>query len=87
MTKLSDPTYVECGVVHYAVPNMPALVARTATLALTQATLPTVRALAALGLAGAVAANAGLAAGLMVRDGDIVHPGLAADAARHHNRA
>jgi len=87
MTKLSDPTYVECGVVHYAVPNMPALVARTATLALTHVTLPAVRALAGLGVTAALAADSGLSAGLMVRDGAIVHPGLAADAARHHNRA
>jgi alanine dehydrogenase len=82
MTKLSQPTYVECGVVHYAVPNMPSLVARTATLALTRATLPYVRKLAGLGFAGALAADRGLAAGLMVRDGGIVHGGLAADAQR-----
>jgi alanine dehydrogenase len=81
MTKISDPTYVECGVVHYAVPNMPSLVARTATLALTQATLPYVRAMAGRGIAAALAADEGLAAGLMVRGGDIVHAGLARDAA------
>lgn len=81
MTKLSAPTYVECGVVHYAVPNMPSLVARTATLALTAVTLPYVRRLAA-GLDRALDADPGLAAGLMVRAGAIVHPGLAADAAR-----
>jgi alanine dehydrogenase len=80
MTKISEPTYVECGVVHYAVPNMPSLVARTATLALTHATLPYVRSMAR-GLDAALAADAGLAAGLMVRGGDIVHPGLARDAA------
>lgn len=81
MTKLSAPTYVECGVVHYAVPNMPSLVARTATLALTAVTLPRVRRLAA-GIGSALAADPGLAAGLMVRDGDIVHAGLAADVGR-----
>lgn len=81
MTKLSDPTYVECGVVHYAVANMPSLVARTATLALAAATLPVVRRLAA-GVDRALAADTGLAAGLMLRDGAIVHPGLAADARR-----
>jgi len=58
------------------VPNMPSLVARTATLALTHATLPYVRKLAA----GAM--DEGLAAGVMVRDGGIVHAGLAADAQR-----
>jgi alanine dehydrogenase len=82
MTKLSQPTYVECGVVHYAVPNMPSLVARTATLALTHVTLPYVRRLAALGMQGALAGDEGFAAGLMVRDGDIAHAGLAADAQR-----
>lgn len=82
MTNLSDPTYVECGVVHYAVPNMPALVAGTATLALTDATLPAVLALATRGVADALAADPGLAAGLMLCDGRIVHPGLAADASR-----
>ncbi len=81
MTKLSEPTYVECGVVHYAVPNMPSLVARTATLALGEATLPYVRALAGRGIARAQAEDAGLAAGTMVRAGAIVHAGLAADAA------
>jgi alanine dehydrogenase len=87
MTKLSDPTYIECGVVHYAVPNMPALVARTATLALAQATLPAVRAMAGKGIAAALADDAGLAAGVMVRDGAIIHAGLAADAAAHHANA
>jgi alanine dehydrogenase len=90
MTKLSDPTYVECGVVHYAVPNMPALVARTATLALTHATLPAIRAMAGKGIARALADDAGLDAGAMVRDGAIVHAGLAADAAArqvNHTRA
>jgi alanine dehydrogenase len=82
MTRITAPTYVECGVVHYAVPNMPSLVARTATLALTAATLPYVRLLAGLGLSAALARDAGLAAGVMVRDGAIVHPGLAADALR-----
>jgi alanine dehydrogenase len=83
MTTLSDPTYVECGVVHYAVPNMPALVARTATLALTQATLPVIRTLAGKGIARALADDAGLGAGAMVCDGAVVHAGLAADAAAH----
>lgn len=81
MTRISEPTYVECGVVHYAVPNMPSLVARTATLALTNVTLPFVRAMAARGIDEALARDPGLAAGLMVRSGDIVHAGLARDAA------
>jgi len=79
MTTLSHPTYVEEGVVHYAVPNMPALVARTATLALAAAALPYIRALADLGIADALNADPGLAAGVMVWDGSVAHAGLAAD--------
>jgi alanine dehydrogenase len=82
MTRLSEPTYVEEGIVHYAVPNMPALVARTATLALTGATLPYVLAIAEQGLAGALAADPGFAAGLMTWDGEVAHAGLAADQGR-----
>ena len=39
-TSHSEPTYVEEGVVHYCVPNMPAACARTASLALERAVLP-----------------------------------------------
>jgi alanine dehydrogenase len=78
MTSLSQPTYVDEGIVHYAVPNMPALVARTASLALAAAALPYVRRLAD-GLADALERDAALAAGVMTWDGAIVHPGLAVD--------
>lgn len=52
-TSLEDPVYEEDGVIHYAVPNMPAQVARTSTQALTAVTLPYVLELANHGLAGA----------------------------------
>jgi len=81
MTTLSQPTYVEERIVHYAVPNMPTLVARTATFALAAATFPFVRALADAGISAALDADPGLAAGVMVWDGSIAHAGLAADAA------
>ncbi|MDA8127187.1 MAG: alanine dehydrogenase [Betaproteobacteria bacterium] len=77
-TTHSHPFFVAEGVVHYCVTNMPGAVARTATKALTHATLPYVQALAADGLA-ALAADAGLKAGLHVHAGKIVHPGLAQD--------
>ena len=80
MTTLSSPTYVEEGVVHYAVANMPALVARTATRALAGATLPHVQRLAERGIVAAVDADPGMAAGVMVWDGAIAHCGLARDA-------
>jgi alanine dehydrogenase len=78
-TTHSDPFYVEEGVVHYCVTNMPAAVARTATIALSEATLPYVAALAGRGVAAALAADPGLAAGLNVADGKLMHAGLAAD--------
>ena len=80
MTTLSAPTYVEEGIVHYCVANMPALVARTATLALTQASLRFVQALADRGVESALAADSALRAGLQVFDGGVTHAGLAADA-------
>lgn len=77
-TTHSAPFYVEEGVVHYCVTNMPGAVARTATLALTQATLPFVLALANKGI-GAVEENPHLGKGLQVQGGRIVYPGLAED--------
>ena len=50
-TTHSDPTYVEDGVVHYCVTNMPGAVARTSTFALTNATLPFVHGAGGKGLA------------------------------------
>jgi alanine dehydrogenase len=76
-TTHANPTYVEEGVVHYCVTNMPGAVPRTSTFALTNATLPYVRRLAGLGVDGAVEREPGLGAGLTVRDGAIVHPVVA----------
>ncbi|HRI83488.1 MAG TPA: alanine dehydrogenase, partial [Opitutaceae bacterium] len=77
-TTHSAPFFIVEGIVHYCVTNMPGAVARTATDALTHATLPYVRALAARGLA-ALDADAGLQAGLQVHAGKITHAGLAQD--------
>jgi alanine dehydrogenase len=79
MTKLSDPTYIDERIVHYCVPNLPALVAHTATEAFAAAALPCVRRLAGLGVERALAADAGLAEGAMVWEGAVTHAGLAAD--------
>ena len=72
-TTHEEPVYEVDGVVHYCVTNMPAAVARTATQALTNATLPYVQALAAKGTRQAMDALPGLAAGLNVVAGEIVH--------------
>jgi alanine dehydrogenase len=84
ITSLSHPMRIDEGVVHYAVPNMPALVARTASLALAAAVLPYVRALADRGVVAAIDADPGLAAGVMVWEGALAHPGLARDAQLPH---
>jgi len=49
-TTIAQPTYVDSGVVHYCVPNMPAMVPRTSTIALTNATLPWISLLADKGV-------------------------------------
>ena len=81
-TSHSNPLYVESGIVHYCAPNMPSAVARTATLALTQATLPYAVEIASHGLRAALAADAGLRDGLQVHAGHVTHRDLAADVGR-----
>jgi alanine dehydrogenase len=70
-TTHSDPTYVVDGVVHYCVANMPGAVARTSTLALNNATLPFVLALANKGWRMALSQDPHLLAGLNVCDGKV----------------
>lgn len=74
----SDPVFVEEGVRHYAVPNIPGVVPRTATCALEAATLPYVTVLAEMGIDGALAEDPGLAAGLLCHDGVAVAEDIAA---------
>jgi alanine dehydrogenase len=76
-TTLAEPVYRVHGVVHYGVANMPALVPRTSTFALTNATLPYVLALAAKGVAAACRESAPLGLGVNVCRGRIVHPAVA----------
>lgn len=78
-TSHGDPIYVEEGVLHYCVPNMPGAVARTSTLGLTQATLPYATALADLGWQEALRRDAGLRQGLQVWNGSITYAPLADD--------
>jgi len=76
-TTHAEPTYVQDGVVHYCVTNMPGAVPRTSTFALTNATLPYVRALADHGWKQAIANDAGLARGLNVHAGQLTHEAVA----------
>ena len=78
-TTHQEPTYVVDGVVHYCVANMPGGVARTSTLALTNATLPFVLQLANKGYQQALKDNAHLAAGLNVHRGKVTYEAVAKD--------
>ena len=76
-TTLEDPIYHVAGVVHYGVANMPALVPRTSTFALANATLPYAIELCNRGPEAAVRGNQELARGVNVWRGRFVHPGVA----------
>ena len=71
-TTHSDPTYVEEGVIHYCVANIPGAVARTSTLALTSATLPYLVKIADEGVEGAASSDPTLAKGLSTLHGNLV---------------
>lgn len=60
LTPTEDGVFVEEGVVHYALPNVPSLVPRTATYALTQALLPYLHCIAREGVQGALQQNVAL---------------------------
>jgi alanine dehydrogenase len=76
-TTHDDPIYLEEGVVHYCVTNMPGIVPHTATYALTNATLSYALAIADQGLEEAARENAPLARAINVYDGRITHRGVA----------
>ena len=72
-----DPVYVEEGVTHYCVANMPGAYARTATQALTNVTFPYVELIADRGLAAACAAKPELRIGINVMGGVVTCPAVA----------
>jgi alanine dehydrogenase len=76
-TTHSNPTYVVDDVIHYCVTNMPGGVPVTSTMALTNATLPYVEAIADRGLRAAVAADPALAKGVNVLDGKVTYEAVA----------
>ncbi len=78
-TTHSDPTYVVDEVVHYCVSNMPAAVARTSTVALNNATMPFVLALADKGYRQALADDPHLLNGLNIHQGRVTHAAVARD--------
>ena len=78
-TTHQNPTYIVDDVVHYCVANMPGAVAKTATLALTNATLPFVVELADKGWKQAVKENRHLLSGLNICKGNVTYYAVARD--------
>ena len=77
VTTHSNPTFVKHGVIHYSVANIPGAVARTSTLALTNATLPYALKIAGKGWKAACREDAGLAKGLNTIDGNLTNKNVA----------
>ena len=76
-TTHSDPVYIEDGIVHYCVANIPGAVPNTSTLALTNATLRYAIALADKGWKKACKDDAALAKGLNIVEGKVVFKAVA----------
>jgi len=70
------PVFNKHGVVHYCVTNMPGAVPLTATLALNNATLPYIKALATQGVDGALKNDSHLFNGLNIKNGEVVNPAV-----------
>lgn len=75
-TMHDQPTYVEEGVIHYCVPNMPGVVARTATHAFVNAAMPYIVEIANKGVADAILDNTAIAKAVNTHDGALVHLSL-----------
>ncbi len=78
-TSHTNPTYEVDGVIHYCVPNMPGVVARTSTYALTSATIKYASILAELGVEEAIAKDPCLFKGLNVYGGHVTYEPVAKD--------
>ncbi len=79
-TTHADPVFIDAGVIHYCVANMPAARPAEAAAAISAAVLPYVRELASKGLARAVRENAALRSGVLAWKGRVNHPGIAEEA-------
>jgi alanine dehydrogenase len=72
-TMHDQPTYVEEGVIHYCVPNMPGVVARTATHAFVNAAMPYIEEIANKGVADAIAQSEAISKAVNTHNGELVH--------------
>ena len=84
-TTLDEPVFVESGVTHYCVKNVPASVPVTATRALSNALLPYVRKIASRGLIEALNSDPGLVYGAAVVEGRTVSDALAQEYGMAHH--
>ena len=76
-TTHDNPVYEKYGVLHYAVPNMPGAVARTATIALTNVTLPYALEMADQGAVQAARNNPTILTGFNVHNGKLTNKDVA----------
>jgi alanine dehydrogenase len=79
-TTHEDPTYVEEGVIHYCVGNMPAAWPREASSALSEAALPYILDMGRQGVDTALLQNPDLRGATLIWEGKVVHPGIAREA-------
>jgi alanine dehydrogenase len=75
-TTHDQATYIEEGIIHYCVPNMPGVVARTATHAFVNAALPYILEIANSGADGALTKNPAIEKGVNTHNGELVHLSL-----------
>jgi alanine dehydrogenase len=75
-TNHDNPTFIESGVLHYCVTNMPGAVPLSATIALNKATLPFIKELANKGIKQALSENNHLMNGLNIQNGEIIHSAI-----------
>ena len=73
-TTHKEPIYITDGVIHYAVTNMPGAYPRTATIALSKATLPFLKIIADNGIETAIKKNPEIASALNIHNGEVIHP-------------
>ena len=78
-TTLRDPVYIVDEVIHFCVPNLPAAVSRTTSYGLTNALMPYLLDLGRYGIMGMIERDPGFAQGVHMLQGNLAHPGVAAD--------
>jgi alanine dehydrogenase len=75
-TNHEHPVYIEEGILHYCVPNMPGAVARTATYAFVNAAMPYIEKIANLGVENAIETDPAISKAISTHNGELVHLSL-----------